>query len=66
MAVSDSDLIDEMGGNKGLAALLGITESAISHWRDDGIPLPRREQIAWRLKAARRPVPDGLLPETAA
>ena len=39
--MSDSDLIDKLGGPSAVAKLLEVTPQAVSQWRDKGIPRAR-------------------------
>ncbi len=47
--ITASAVIDALGGNKAVAKLFGINESAVSMWRSDGIPIARRFEIVRRL-----------------
>ena len=38
-------LIDDIGGTAKTAALCKTSESAVSQWRDNGIPEPRQQVI---------------------
>lgn len=58
-SLSDSQVIDLLGGTGTVAALCGVGASAVSMWRHDGIPAARRWQIAEALKAAGKSVPRG-------
>lgn len=55
--LSDSEIIDLLGGTGVVAALCGVGSSAVSNWREDGIPAARRYQIATALKAKSKRVP---------
>ena len=56
---TDSEIIDELGGTGAVAAICGVGPSAVSNWREDGIPAARRWQIAQALRAAKKDVPEG-------
>lgn len=40
--MTDSELIDALGGPSAVAKLLEVTPQAVSQWRDKGIPRARR------------------------
>lgn len=39
--MTDSELIDKLGGTSKVAELCEVTTGAVSQWRDDGIPRSR-------------------------
>lgn len=55
--LSDSEVIDLLGGTGSVAALCGVGPSAVSNWREDGIPAARRYQIASELMRREKEVP---------
>ena len=46
LAMSDSEIIDQLGGTSRLAALFGISAPSVSEWRRSGIPSARRQSLA--------------------
>ena len=58
-------LIDEIGGTGVVAALIGISDSAVAQWRKDGIPTSRLYQIRIKLEQGGKPVPKRLMELTA-
>lgn len=40
--MTDSEIIDKLGGTAKLAAICEVSMAAISQWRSDGIPKSRR------------------------
>lgn len=40
--MSDSEIIDALGGTSKVAALCKVSLAAVSQWREDGIPQARR------------------------
>jgi len=40
--MTDSELIDKLGGPKKVADLLEVTPQAVSQWREKGIPRARK------------------------
>ena len=43
-----SELIDTLGGTYKVAEVCDVTASAVSQWRDEGIPDARRQFLALR------------------
>jgi hypothetical protein len=64
--MTDSDVIDALGGTKVVAAMFGVQPSAVSNWRAEGIPLRRRFRLARELQARGKPVPPDFFAEVAA
>jgi hypothetical protein len=64
--MTDSEIIDTLGGTKVVAAMFGINASAVSNWRAEGIPLRRRFRIARELQARGVPVPPDFFEDVAA
>jgi hypothetical protein len=46
--MTDSELIDALGGTYRVAEVCDVTPSAVSQWRDDGIPDARRQFLSLR------------------
>ena len=44
--MSDSELIDQLGGTFAVAHLCDVSPQAVSQWRDDGIPDARRQFLS--------------------
>ncbi|TRZ57351.1 MAG: hypothetical protein D4S02_13795 [Rhodocyclaceae bacterium] len=44
--MTDSELIDALGGTVKLAEICDVTSQAVSQWRDDGIPDARRQLLS--------------------
>jgi hypothetical protein len=44
--MSDSDIIDAIGGTSAVAAIFQITSASVSGWRERGIPKARRQTLA--------------------
>jgi phage terminase Nu1 subunit (DNA packaging protein) len=44
-AHSDSALLDRVGTTTEIAALFDVSPQAVSQWRRDGIPKPRRQTL---------------------
>lgn len=44
--MSDSEIIDLLGGTSRVAAIFGIRPPSVSEWRASGIPLARRQTLA--------------------
>jgi len=44
--MSDSEIIDRLGGTSAVANLLGIKPPSVSEWRQYGIPKSRRQTLA--------------------
>jgi hypothetical protein len=40
--MTDTEIIDALGGTKAVAELCNVTKGAVSQWRKDGIPDSRR------------------------
>lgn len=40
-----NDIIDSLGGTKSVAKLCGVTDGAVSQWRDNGLPPPRMQYL---------------------
>ncbi len=60
MAVlTDSEVIDELGGTGAVAELCDVGASAVSQWRTDGIPPARRIQLAEELRRLGKRIPKG-------
>jgi len=63
-SMTDSELIDALGGTAKLAEICDVTSQAVSQWRDDGIPDARRQLLSvlypdvvtYVAKAEREPV----------
>jgi hypothetical protein len=59
--MNDSELIDALGGTYAVSDVCDVTPSAVSQWREEGIPDARRQflslryprQVAYIPKAAR-------------
>jgi hypothetical protein len=64
--MTDSDIIDALGGTKVVAGMFGIYASAVSQWRAEGIPLKRRFRIARELQARGVAVPPDFFEDVAA
>ena len=47
-AVTDSELIDALGGTNKVATVCDVKPSAVSQWRDEGIPDARRQFLELR------------------
>jgi hypothetical protein len=47
--VTLGELIDGLGGGAAVARLIGISPSAVSHWRREGSVPPERRLELWRL-----------------
>jgi DNA-binding transcriptional regulator YdaS (Cro superfamily) len=47
--MTDSQLIDAAGGTKAVAALCAVSQSAVTQWRDKGIPPARRMYLALKV-----------------
>lgn len=58
-SMSDSNIIDELGGTSAVAKLFEIQPASVSEWRTKGIPKARRQT----LKLMR---PDLFVPQQAA
>lgn len=50
------DLSDRFGGQQKLAAMVGMHNSTICHWKDDGIPARHWPRILEIAKAAAYPL----------
>jgi len=44
--MTDSELIDKLGGTSRVAEIFGIKPPSVSDWRDKGIPKARRQTLA--------------------
>lgn len=44
--MTDSEIIDKLGGTGKLAELFGIEPPSVSQWRISGIPKARRQTLA--------------------
>lgn len=44
--MSDSQVIDDLGGTGAVAALFGIEPASVSGWRKSGIPAARKQTLA--------------------
>ncbi len=56
-SLTDSEVIDQLGGTSAVAVLCGVVASAVSMWRTEGIPAGRRIQLAKELERAGKPAP---------
>jgi hypothetical protein len=46
--MTDSELLDALGGTQKVADVCDVTQAAVSQWRVDGIPDARRQFLALR------------------
>ena len=53
--MTDSELIDKAGGTKAVAALCDVGQSAVSQWREHGIPKSRRMFLALAMPKVFKP-----------
>jgi hypothetical protein len=44
--MTDSEIIDKLGGTTAVAAIFEIEPPSVSEWRINGIPKPRRQTLA--------------------
>jgi len=56
--LTDSEIIDNLGGPAELARLLDITPQAVSKWRKTGIPKAQRRFLVLHNPAAFHPKPS--------
>jgi len=61
--MTDSEIIDALGGTGKVADLFGIKPGSVSGWRDAGIPKARKQTLALLYPDI---VPPSWLPNTAA
>ena len=46
LVMTDSDIIDAIGGTGAVASIFDITSASVSEWREKGIPKARRQTLA--------------------
>lgn len=44
--MTDSEIIDKLGGTSAVAAIFGIEPPSVSEWRKAGIPMARKQTLA--------------------
>jgi hypothetical protein len=56
-----NEIIEALGGNRTVAALLGVEPGTVSVWRKRGIPWRYRPAVHSTLRRKRLPVPEGFM-----